>query len=549
MTGQRIAGFWFSFSSAGLILGTLFFAASQTPSLLPRTYLTQGILSGVSLAAGYGLGVFLQFLWTYLELPVPKAQIARRLKMIAAPVSAVVVLAFLWQAAAWQNSIRALMHMEPVETAHPVYVGLIASAAFALLLAVGRLFRIVAGAIARHLRRVVPRRLSYVAGVFLAATVFWMAADGILFRLALHAADSSFKALDQAMEPDSERPADPGKTGSAASLVSWEDLGRTGRAFVSGGSSAADISAFTGQEAREPIRVYAGLNSAESAGERARLALEELKRAGGFGRSVLIVVMPTGTGWIDPEAMDTLEYLHHGDVASVALQYSYLTSWLSLIVEPDYGEEAATSLFKEIYGHWTTLPKDARPRLYLYGLSLGALASEQSTELFEVLGDPHQGALWAGPPFQSRIWRAMTRDRNPGTPAWLPRVRDGTYVRFTSQENALPEAGSRWGPMRIVYLQYASDPVTFFDVYSFYRQPDWMRTPRGPDVSPDFRWYPIVTFLQLALDMAMATTSPMGFGHVYAGEHYIDAWLAVTEPPGWTPDGIARLKERFRSGR
>ena len=45
----------------------------------------------------------------------------------------------------------------------------------------------------------------------------------------------------------------------------------------------------------------------------------------------LIVVMPTGTGWIDPAAMDTVEYLHGGDVASVAIQYSYLTSWLSLL--------------------------------------------------------------------------------------------------------------------------------------------------------------------------------------------------------------------------
>ena len=72
-----------------------------------------------------------------------------------------------------------------------------------------------------------------------------------------------------------------------------------------------------------------------------------------------------------------------------------------------------------------------------------------------------------------------------------------------------------------------------------------MKTPRGPDVSPYLGWYPVVTFLQLTLDIAMATTSPMGYGHVYAAEHYIDAWTQVADVQGWSPDDIARLKQRF----
>jgi len=96
--------------------------------------------------------------------------------------------------------------------------------------------------------------------------------------------------------------------------------------------------------------------------------------------------------------------------------------------------------------------------------------------------------------------------------------------------------------MRIVYLQYASDAVTFFDFHALYREPDWMKQPRGPDVSPDLTWYPVVTMLQLALDMAMATTSPMGYGHVYAPEHYVDAWMAVTDPQGLAPGDVDRLK-------
>ena len=69
-----------------------------------------------------------------------------------------------------------------------------------------------------------------------------------------------------------------------------------------------------------------------------------------------------------------------------------------------------------------------------------------------------------------------------------------------------------------------------------------MKEPRGPDVSEQLRWYPLITMLQLTVDMAIATTTPMGYGHVFAPRHYIDAWLAVTDPPNITPDDVARLK-------
>ncbi|WP_437437212.1 alpha/beta hydrolase [Shinella daejeonensis] len=539
----------FSFSIAGLVLGTLFFAASLTPSLLPRTYVTQGLLSGVAMGCGYGLGVLFECLWRWLELPEPTGRMRLRMTGAAGAICGVIVLVFLWRTAEWQNSIRAIMQLPPIETAHPLYVGLIALAVFLSILLIGRLFVLVATLLTRTSRRAAPARLAVLIGTLLALALFWMAAEGVLFRGVLHMADSSFRALDQLVEPETAKPDDPMKSGSTASLVRWEDLGRMGRAFVSGGPSRMAIAAFTDRPALEPLRVYVGLNAADTAAARAELALAELIRVGGFERSVLLVVMPTGTGWIDPEALDTVEYLHRGDIASVAIQYSYLASWLSLLAEPDYGAEAARALFRAVYDHWTTLPKDSRPQLYLHGLSLGALSSEQSAELFEVIGDPYQGALWAGPPFQSRIWRAMTAGRNPGSPAWLPRFRDGSYVRFTSQRNALPEAGDHWGPMRIVYLQYASDPVTFYDPYAFYRQPAFMAAPRGPDVSPAFQWYPVVTLLQLTLDMAMATTAPMGLGHVYAGEHYIDPWIAVTRVTDWDEADIARLKERFRARR
>ena len=41
---------------------------------------------------------------------------------------------------------------------------------------------------------------------------------------------------------------------------------------------------------------------------------------------------------------------------------------------------------------------------------------------------------------------------------------------------------------------------------------------------------PVVTMLQLLFDMMIATTSPIGYGHIYAPEHYIDCWIALTDP-------------------
>ncbi|WOC15662.1 alpha/beta hydrolase [Pseudochrobactrum sp. MP213Fo] len=536
--------FWSSLSLTGLLLGTLFFAASLTPSLLPRTYITQGALSGACFAAGYGIGTLLLWLWQYLELPKLHGRISHLVKITAMAVSIIIALVFLWSASDGQNSVRLLMGLPPVESAHPFKVGLIALITFIILIALARIFQMIYRIASSNLNRYIPPRLSRFIGFVLAAIIFGTAINGVLFRSALHIADSSYREFDALIEAESQQPKDLLKSGSSASLLKWNELGRAGREFVSVGPSQTDIATFTGKAAKEPLRVYVGLRSAKTPKDRAKLALNEMIRVGAFDRSVLVVAIPTGTGWVDEMAMGPLEYLHDGDVASVAIQYSYLASWLSLLVEPGYGSETATALFDVVYDYWTKLPKDQRPKLYLYGLSLGAMNSQQSSELFQVLGDPYQGALWSGPPFTSRLWRSITDSRNEGTPEWLPVFRDSSYARFTNQNNALKIPGSEWGPMRIVYLQYASDPITFFNQRDFYRQPDWMKEPRGPDVSPQLTWYPVVSMLQLALDLAMSTTTPIGHGHVYAPQHYIDGWVEVTDV-SWPQAEIDRLKQLY----
>ncbi|RXH20373.1 hypothetical protein EAS54_03930 [Bradyrhizobium guangzhouense] len=527
------------------MLGALFFAAALTPTLIPRSYLTQGALAGGCFAIGYFAGVLWRRLWHYLELPEPSARARSVANALVAASCLLVVIAALWRTTGWQNAIRSVMKMAPVETAHPLKVCIIAVITFAVLLLLGRLFALLARGLAAATRRVIPRKLANVIGVIVAGLLFWSIASNVLIRTAFDALDSSFRELDVLLEPERAQPTAADKTGSPASLVKWNELGRMGRRFIASGPTAAEISAVTKRPAQEPVRVYVGLAARDTAQARARLALDELKRQRGFERKVLIVVTPTGTGWIDPAAMDTVEYLHHGNVASVAIQYSYLNSPLSLLFQPEYGAEAARALFAEIYGYWTTLPRDHRPKLYLHGLSLGAMNSERSAELFETIGDPIAGALWSGAPFASRIWRSITDNRNPGSPAWLPEFRDSRFVRFMNQNGSTVPPETPWGPMRVVYLQYASDAITFFAYRDAYQAPAWMNAPRGPDVSPELRWYPIVTMLQLALDMAVATHTPMGFGHVYAPEHYVDAWVAVTDVNDWSAEALAQLKSHL----
>ena len=108
-----------SLSGVGIVLGALFFAAALTPTLVPRSYLTQGALAGACFAIGYATGILWRWLWRYLELPEPSSRIRSIANALVAAVCLLVVIVYLWRAAEWQNSIRAIMKMEPVETARP----------------------------------------------------------------------------------------------------------------------------------------------------------------------------------------------------------------------------------------------------------------------------------------------------------------------------------------------------------------------------------------------------------------------------------------------
>lgn len=536
------------FCATGLILGTLFFAGALTPSLVPRTGILQGVLGGLSFAAGYGLGALLSAGWQALQLPQAGPTLLVRLRLGLGGAGLLLAVWALWRAPIGQNELRALMGLDPVETVRPFTIAGVALAVFLILWLVAMLMRGTWRVLSDRLRRRLPGPQALVLGGVLTAVLFWNIGNGVVVRGALSAFDTVYARLDALIEDDTPRPADPLKTGSPASLIGWAGLGREGRAFVAGPPDAAAIERLTGGPAQEPLRVYVGLNSAPDAQARAALALAELIRIGAFDRGHLVIATPTGTGWVDPEGQSAVELLLRGDVATVSVQYSYVASWIALLTEPGQGIETARAVFSAVYDHWRALDPEARPRLWLNGLSLGAFNSDLSHDLHQVIADPHDGALYAGPPFASPTWRDVTRRRDAGSPAWLPRWRDGAEIRFTAQTDHLHEPAAPWGRFRVVYLQYASDAIVFFEPESLWRRPAWMAEPRGPDVPERLRWLPVVTFLQLGIDVMTAVVPPLGHGHTYAFPHYLDAWAGLTDAPGWDRPALEALKAAVAEG-
>ncbi|MGG5259295.1 alpha/beta hydrolase [Phycicoccus avicenniae] len=530
------------FSGAGLVVGGVFVAASLLPSLLPRPSVVQGVISGVSLVAGYGVGAGIAAVGRYLGLRGPRGRLREWLVGICVTVCVGVLVLSVWKQVGWQNDIRLLYGMPPIGPEGWPLVTAVTLLVAALLLLLGRSLGAAFRALSRRLVRLMPRRLANLLGAMLLVLVVWAVFSGVLVTGFFSGANALIAPSDQVVSPNTRVPTSPVRSAGPGSKVRWMDLGAEGRGFVSGGPKVADIDAVTGGGARLPVRVYVGLRSAETIRGRAALVLEELKRTGAFDRKVLVLATTTGTGYLDRNGTDSLEYLWNGDTAIAGVQYSYLPSWISLLADQDAARLTSQAVFDAVHGYWSTLPEETRPRLYLYGLSLGSYGVENILGSINLINEPVDGALLVGPPFVSPVHARLTAGRDPGSPAWLPVSGRGRTVRFTSEQDGLSRTPGPWGPTRVVYMQHASDPVVFFDSDLAFTPPEWLRDgQRGPDVSPQMGWFPLVTMVQVLLDLPGSGSVPMGYGHLYSAPAHVRAWTAISEPPGWDAASLARL--------
>ena len=251
------------------------------------------------------------------------------------------------------------------------------------------------------------------------------------------------RRADRARVPGADR-SDAAPAARSRSSTGRNSVGRVASSWPPGRPRRRSRPSPVGRRMR-PIRIYVGLNSAETLDERAKLALDEMIRVGAFDRSVCSwsPSRPEPAGWTR-RRWTRSSICTAATPRSSAVQYSYLTSWISLLVEPGLrhrdrrGRCSARST-----STGPTLPRDARPRLYLHGLSLGAYGSEQSVRLHEVIGDPYPGrACGAARRSPARPGARVTRRPQSGhARSGCRAYGDGSIVRFTNQENHLDIPG------------------------------------------------------------------------------------------------------------
>lgn len=530
----------------GTAVGLVFVWFSMTPSLLPRGPLFQGLVSGGAGAAGYGLGVFGVWLVRFMlsRNDTPRApRIAWIVLIVVGVVGQILMIVYFH---VWQDEIRDLMGVSRLTFWDYPWAAVLSILVLFALVEVGQLIGKLIRFMVRQLNYYAPPRVSAVVVVALLLALTIALLNGVVVRFAMSTVNRTFASVNDEDDPDFAAPQTPLRSGGPQSLASWESLGHQGRVFVSSGPTVQRLSAFNGGPAAEPIRAYAGLHSADGIRATAALAARELLRTGGLNRAVVAVATTTGTGWINEAEASALEYMYNGNTAIVSMQYSFLPSWLSFLVDRENARQAGQALFEAVDALIRAMPEAQRPRLVVFGESLGSFGGEAPFLALNNLIARTDGALFSGPTFNNTIWNDLTDTRDAGSPDWLPIYGSGENVRFVARQSDLDRPEKPWGTPRVVYLQHASDPIAWWNTDLLFARPDWLHEPPGYDRTARMKWIPVVTFLQVSADMAVAVDVPDGHGHVYVKD-VVNGWAAVLQPPGWTPEKTERLRPMLHS--
>ena len=538
--GQRVLR-WFRCRLPGAWVALIFVCLSFTPSLLPRPGAFQGFVCGVSGAIGYGLGVLGARVWReFADRPAREPR--RRSWPVFLIVAGVLIIACYLLGQRWQGQIRDLMNADGEGFVSKLLLPVVAVIVFVALIAASRGIRWVYRWVADRLGRWMGHRAARALGWVLVAALTVLLISGVLVDGIIGVADRTFALQDTTTSDTAVEPDTGLRSGGPGSLAPWDTLGFQGRNFTGQGPTAAQISAFSGTSGAQPIRAYAGIASADNVEDRAKLAVADLERAGGFDRKYLLVAGTTGTGWVNPGAIDTFEYETAGDSASVAIQYSYLPSWISFLVDQSRAREAGRALFDAVYEKWSALPAAGRPKLYVFGESLGSFAAEAAFSGEADMANRTDGILFAGPPNFNTLYREFTDGRDGGSREVEPVYRDGRILRFSSDpRSGIAPVDADWTGTRVLYLQHPSDPIVWWSTDLILNRPDWLSEPPGRDVLGEMTWIPFVTFWQVTADMTEPVEVPPGHGHTYTQE-FVDGWAAVIQPPGWTVQKADELR-------
>jgi uncharacterized membrane protein len=344
---------------------------------------------------------------------------------------------------------------------------------------------------------------------------------GVAIYELIRRADHRAEHMDEAIEPAfATAPRSSMVSGGAGSLVSWDSLSREGRRNVSTALEAQLIEPVMGEPATaEPIRIYVGLESAPTEYERRDLALRELARTGAFDRDLLMVISPTGSGYVNYVALEAAEYMTCGNIASVTMQYSMRPSALSLDRVAE-GRLQYRMLIDAIHNQLAEQPAGQRPRVVIFGESLGAWTSQDAFEHRGTQGLLDAGidrAIWIGTPCMSKWEQEVLGSGRPD----VDRSLLGRFNDFGQLQALDREARER---LRYVLITHDNDGVACFGADLLARAPDWLGAAgtRPAGVPKTERWQSPTTFVQTLIDMKnSANVTPGKFeakGHDYRAD-------------------------------
>ncbi|MDT5328271.1 MAG: hypothetical protein QOF25_5423, partial [Mycobacterium sp.] len=367
----------------GVAFAALFFCLSLTPSLLPRDWLFAGLVGGLNAAIGYAIGVvigkaFRHFVLRRRRWWPPTIPVLYQLKTVTVALSIAASVLVLIPAAAWQRQVSALMGIEG-----PATLGYLRTLVLALVVGAAcvAVSRVLLDAVKQLARRIIRRwhlnqEVALFIGTAIVVVLLITLINGVLYRGFLAGASRVFQPQNSSTRDGVVQPAEPERSGSPMSFAPWDTLGYQGRNFVATGPDIDALVRVNGRPAKEPIRVYAGLQTADTDAARMDVVVRELERTGAFDRKVLVIIPTTGTGWVNPVAARAIETMYNGDTALVGVQYSYLPSWISFLGDRQKSIESGRLLIDTIHDRWRKLPPDRRPKLVLYGESLGSMAGQ-----------------------------------------------------------------------------------------------------------------------------------------------------------------------------
>jgi uncharacterized membrane protein len=306
-----------------------------------------------------------------------------------------------------------------------------------------------------------------------------------------------------AVEPAYDKP--PGSlfvSGGPESTVPFDTLSREGRRFVNMVLTRDEISSVMGQEpVADPIRVFVGLDTAVEVEDRVDIVMDELVRTKAFERKVLCLASPTGSGYINYVLAESLEYLTLGDSAIVTMQYSLLPSPMSL-TRTGLAVEQNRDLMHAITGYLRGMDPDARPRLVLFGESLGALTTQdiwrhRSVEAMD--RDFVHSSIFLGTPSATEFaksWRLNPAKVDP----------DGRMLEVDSFAEYLALSEAHRERVRHVLISHYDDPIPKFGTNLLLRRPWWLgpAEQRPPGIPRSSTWRPGTSFVLTGVDMVNA---------------------------------------------